>query len=258
MPMETRWRCLRADELTQRARDDAMVIVPVGSLEQHGPHLPVEVDSMLGETVALRTAALIAEKEPVVVLPCIWTGLSEHHMSFGGTITLDFETFFGVIRCVCQSLVRHGFKRIVLLNGHGGNDNALRVACDELSTRLAVPLVQFTYWYAAAEPIARLLETQQELRHACEAETSMMMALRPELVDEDRIKLANVNTTPEVEDIVGKGVYRWRTLASCSSSGVIGNPSAASAQKGEDLLEAIAHEIANKMTRPDFWALPWH
>ena len=86
----------------------------------------------------------------------------------------------------------------------------------------------------------------------------MMMALRPELVAEDRIKLANVNTTPEVEDIVGKGVYRWRTLASCSSSGVIGNPSAASAQKGEDLLEAIANEIANKMTRPDFWALPWN
>ena len=143
--MEIRWRCLRADELRQRAAEDAMVIVPVGSLEQHGPHLPVEVDSMLGETVALRAAELIAEHESVVVLPCIWTGLSEHHMSFGGTITLDFETFFNVIRCVCQSLVRHGFKRIVLLNGHGGNDNAMRVACDELSTKLGVPLVHFTY-----------------------------------------------------------------------------------------------------------------
>ena len=256
--MEIRWRCLRADELRLRAADDAMVIVPVGSLEQHGPHLPVEVDSMLGETVALRAAALIAEHEPVVVLPCIWTGLSEHHMSFGGTITLDFETFFNVIRCVCQSLVRHGFKRIVLLNGHGGNDNAMRVACDELSTKLEVPLVHFTYWYAAAEPIARLLETQTALLHACEAETSMMMALRPELVAEDRIELAMVNTSPSVTDVVGGGVYRWRTLASLSSAGVIGNPSAASREKGELLIEEIAKEIARKMTNSEFWALPWH
>ena len=256
--MEIRWRCLRADELRQRAAEDAMVIVPVGSLEQHGPHLPVEVDSMLGETVALRAAELIAEHEPVVVLPCIWTGLSEHHMSFGGTITLDFETFFNVIRCVCQSLVRHGFKRIVLLNGHGGNDNAMRVACDELSTKLEVPLVHFTYWYAAAEPIARLLETQTALLHACEAETSMMMALRPDLVAEDRIELAMVNTSPSVPDVVGGGVYRWRTLASLSSAGVVGNPSAASREKGERLIDEIAKEIARKMTNSEFWALPWN
>src|SRR5262249_20420508 len=168
--MEIEWRKLRADELRERARQDAIVILPVGSLEQHGPHLPVEVDSLLGETVALKTARLIAAKEPVVVLPCLWTGLSEHHMSFGGTVTLGFDTFFAVVREICQSVVRPGFKRLVLLNGHGGNENALRVAADELSPRLGVSIVQFTYWYAAAEPIARLLERQTALLHACEAE----------------------------------------------------------------------------------------
>ena len=255
--MEIEWRKLRADELRERARRDAMVILPVGSLEQHGPHLPVEVDSVLGDATAHRTAEIVARTEPVLVLPMLWTGVSEHHMSFGGTITLDLEAFYATIRCICQSLVRHGFRRIVLWNGHGGNDNALRVCADELTPKLGVPIVQFTYWYAAAEAIADILETQEALLHACEAETSMMMALRPELVAEDRIPLARSNTTPDIKDLVGGGVYRWRTLGAMSSSGVWGHPEAASAAKGEKLLDAIAEQIAAKLTNKDFWALPY-
>jgi creatinine amidohydrolase len=254
---EIEWRRLRADELRERAEADAIVILPVGSLEQHGPHLPVEVDSLLGEAVALRTARLVAAKEPVVVLPCMWTGISEHHMSFGGTVTLGFDTFFAVVREICQSVVRHGFKRIVLLNGHGGNENALRVAADELTPKLGVSIVQFTYWYAAAQPIAALLERQTALLHACEAETSMTMALRPELVAEDRIRLAEVNLAPAAQDVVGSGVYRWQSLASRSSAGVIGFPSAASREKGERLLAAIAEEIARKLANKELWSLAW-
>src|SRR6201986_3683128 len=92
--MQYEWRKLRADELREQARRDAIIILPVASLEQHGPHLPVEVDSMLGETVAARTAQkALAKGQPALVLPVIWTGLSEHHMSFGGTVTLDNATF---------------------------------------------------------------------------------------------------------------------------------------------------------------------
>jgi creatinine amidohydrolase len=255
--MEIEWRKLRADELRERARLDAMVIVPVGSLEQHGPHLPVEVDSVLGEATARRTAEIIAKTEPVLVLPMLWTGVSEHHMTFGGTITLDLEAFYATIRCICQSLVRHGFRRIVLWNSHGGNDNALRVCADELTPRLGVPIIQFTYWYAAAEAIAEILETQDALLHACEAETSMMMALRPELVAEERISLTKTNSAPDIKDPVGGGIYRWRTLGSMSSSGVLGNPEAASATKGEHLVAAIAEQIAAKLTNRDLWAAPY-
>ena len=255
--VDVEWRRLRADELRERAREDAIVILPIGAVEQHGPHLPVEVDSLLGETVALRTARRVAAVEPVVVLPCLWTGISEHHMSFGGTITLDFPTFCAVVTGICQSVVRHGFKRIVLLNGHGGNENGLRVVADELSPKLGVAIAQMTYWYAAAKPIAAILERQASLLHACEAETSMTMALRPELVAADRIALAEVNLTPDAKDVVGPGVYRWQSLASRSSAGVIGFPSAASPEKGERLIEAIAEDIAGKLTNKDFWALPW-
>jgi len=93
MSQEVEWRRLRADQLREMAQRDAMVILPLGSIEQHGPHLPVEVDSQLGEQVALRTARLMAGRgQPVLVLPMLWPGVSEHHMSFGGTITLDFAT----------------------------------------------------------------------------------------------------------------------------------------------------------------------
>ncbi len=255
---EVEWRKLRADQLREKARQDAIVILPIGSIEQHGPHLPVEVDSTLGEAVGLRTAREISARgQHALVLPMLWTGLSEHHMSFGGTITLSLATFSAVVEDICRSILRHGFTRIVLLNGHGGNENALRNVTDELTPKLKVPLVQFTYWYAASEPIAEILETQPVLSHACEAETSMMMALRPELVAEDRIPLAKSNRTSGIEEFVGSGVYRWRSIGSRSASGVLGNPEAATREKGERLLAAISRTLAEKLTKPELWSLPW-
>jgi creatinine amidohydrolase len=256
--MHYEWRKLRADQLREQARTDAIVILPVAAIEQHGPHLPVEVDSMLGETVAARTAEkLQAAGEEVLVLPVLWTGLSEHHMSFGGTITLDNATFAAVVEGVIRSILRHGFRRIVLLNAHGGNENALRTIADDLTPKLGVPIVQFTYWYAAAVAIAKILETQGGLQHACEAETAMMMAVRPDLVAEDRIPLAKSNATPDLSDVVGGGVYIWRSIGSRSGSGVIGNPEAASKEKGEALFDVISTALAEKLRNRELWTLPW-
>lgn len=256
--VEVEWRRLRADQLRALAAQDAIVILPVASLEQHGPHLPVEVDSRLGEEVALRSARKIAARgQAVVVLPVLWTGLSEHHMSFAGTVTLDFAVFSALVEGVVRSVLRDGFRRIVLLNAHGGNENALRTITDELTPKLGVPIVQFTYWYAAAVAIARILETQGGLQHACEAETSMMMAVRPELVAETRIPLAKANMSPDVSDVAGGGVYRWRAIGARSASGVIGNPEAASKDKGERLFEAISDALAAKLCNGELWALPW-
>jgi creatinine amidohydrolase len=256
--MHIEWRKLRADQLREQARRDAIVIIPVASLEQHGPHLPVEVDTILGETVATRTAEKVLSRgQQVLVLPVIWTGLSEHHMSFGGTITLDTAAFFAVVEGVVRSVLRHGFRRIVLLNAHGGNENALRTLVDDLTPRLGVPIIQFTYWYAAAVPIAKILETQGGLSHACEAETSMMMAVHPDLVAIDRIPLAKANTTPDLADIAGGGVHMWRSVGSRSASGVLGNPEAATAAKGEALFDAISTALADKLCNRDLWELPW-
>jgi creatinine amidohydrolase len=156
-----------------------------------------------------------------------------------------------------RSVLRHGFRRIVLLNAHGGNENALRTITDDLTPKLGVPIIQFTYWYAAAVAIAKILETQGGLQHACEAETSMMMAIRPDLVAIDRIPLAKSNTTPDVADIAGGGVYRWRSVGSRSGSGVIGNPEAATVEKGQRLFDAISTALAEKLCNRELWELPW-
>ena len=250
---EVEFRRLRADELRARAAADAVAIIPFGSLEQHGPHLPVEVDSLLGGEVALRTGRKLAARgTPAVVLPVVWTGISEHHMDFGGTITLDLATYAALAEGICRSLVRHGFRRLVLLNGHGGNDNALRCITDDLTPKLGVPIIQFTYWHPTADLIAAELTSQTALLHACEAETAMTMALRPELVAHTRIPAAS-----QAMEYVQPGPYRWRSLASVSASGVIGNPAAATPATGERLLDAISTRLADLLGNGELWATPW-
>ena len=102
--MELEWARLKAGELRALAERDAIVVLPVAAMEQHGPHLPVMVDSLLCAEVALRTARRVAARQPVVVAPTVWSGLSEHHMAFGGTFTLDFATFSALLGCLCRSL----------------------------------------------------------------------------------------------------------------------------------------------------------
>ena len=249
---ETEWHKLRAPELRALAEADAMVIIPVGSTEQHGPHLPVQVDARLAAEVAIRAAARIAEGRPVVVAPTLWCGLAEHHMAFGATITLDFATFHALIRCVCDSIVRHGFRRLALLNGHGGNIKALDVIAGELQRELEVRVVSATYWTVSsvAKAFREILEMQPGVAHACEAETSMMLALEPGLVD--REEMARVDGGTRNLSVSG-GVYRWRGFEEMTESGVIGFPAAASAEKGERLLAAAAEGVAEALAREEMW-----
>ena len=197
------------------------MIVPIGSVEQHGPHLPVKVDALLVGEIARRTARLIVDQQPVVVAPVVWCGLTEHHMSLGGTITLDYQSFFALVRCVCDSLVRQGFRRILLLNGHGGNVTALNVMVGELTREFNLPVVTCTYWHVAADAFGKILERQTNVRHAGEAESSMVMALAPELVDTERLEDAKGEEAPELSD--ESGVYRWRSMAAMTATGVIGD-----------------------------------
>lgn len=249
------WHDLKAKELRELAAQDAIVIVPVGSTEQHGPHLPVQVDALLAGEVACRAARLVAEREPVVVAPTVWAGLAEHHMAYGGTITLDFPTFQALLRCVCESIRRHGFRRILLLNGHGGNVAALNVVVGELKRTLDAPVATATYWTLpkAAEAFAGILDEQQNVRHACEAETSMLLHLKPELVDTDAMGQVRAPTKGLQEP---GGVYRWRSFAEITESGVIGVPAAASAEKGEKLLDAAAGALAEALTDGAIWPAP--
>lgn len=246
---EVLWSRLKATEFPPVPKD-AVVILPIGSTEQHGPHLPVDVDSRLAAEIAARTAQIVTRQQPVLVLPALWVSLAEHHMNFEGTLTLDFATFSAVLRCIVRSLARHGYRRIVLLNGHGGNVAALTVIVSELSLEFDLPLACLTYWDTAQVEFAAILEKQPNLRHACEAETSMMMALAPALVDAEKARA--VDAPPEGLVPVG-GVYRWRPTEDWTSSGVVGVPAASTPDKGARLLDAASKAIASRILDGSIW-----
>ena len=247
------WSELRWPELKALATPETIVIVPVASIEQHGPHLPVVTDTMLAREVAARSAKIVAETTPALVTECIWTGLSEHHMVFGGTFTLDFSSFLAVIGGVVRSLDRHGFQKVFLMNAHGGNIAALQTVVEELTRTLGISLVTATYWTLGSKELASYLERQKGIRHACEAETSMMMAIAPDLVDPSRFNEAACPDPQDEGDVAVDASYRWRSFADRTPSGALGDPRVASAKKGEQLLETAAQCVAAKLMEPSFW-----
>lgn len=250
---EIEWMKLTAPELNARAAEGALVIVPVASLEQHGPHLGTGVDIICATAVAQATARrLAAMGEKVVVTPCVWTGLAEHHVPFGGTVTLDYAAFAAVLRGVVRSIHRAGFRRAMLLNGHGGNAEAVAVAGSEFSVEFGMPVAAGTYWHIAPEAIAPLLERQPGLMHACEAETSMIMALMPEAVRPERLAEAHGPATSRAPG-QPSALYRRKSFKDITPSGVIGDARVASAEKGEKLLAAVSERIAAHLANPELW-----
>ena len=181
---EVEWQRLKAQDLRAMAEQNAVVILPIASIEQHGPHLPVMTDTRLGHEVAIRAARKAYGTRPTVVTPVVWSGLSEHHMPFGGTLILSHDTFRRVIKDLVISLSRHGFRDILISNSHGGNVVAMQQICDELAPEMPVTLVATTYPSEAGAPFREVLEDQENIQHACEAETSMMMVAEPDLVDD--------------------------------------------------------------------------
>lgn len=258
------WARMTAPELKQLAARDALVVLPVASLEQHGPHLPTAVDTLLATEVSLRAARLVAAREPVVVLPCQWMGMSEHHFPYGGTVSLDYATFAAVLGCIARSLKACGFRRLFVVNGHGGNTDPLAVAVRELALQLEMAIAGATYWVVAAAAVGAILERQKSIQHACEGETAMMMVVAPGLVRHDLLEQAasGPGSIPsgEIAGVTspdGPGVQRFRSFAERAPvTGVRGDPRAATPEKGEALLQAVAANLAAAMGNPALWTAP--
>lgn len=254
--MEYDWSRLKAHELRALAAQNAVVILPIASIEQHGPHLPTMTDTRLGYEVAIRAARKASGTRPVVVTPVVWSGLSEHHMPFGGTLTLSHSTFRAVVADLITAITRHGFHDILISNSHGGNIIAMQQICDELSPQVNATLVATTYVTEAGDDLAQHLEDQAGVMHAGEAETSMMMAVEPALVD--TADLASIADGMDGKRFLnaGQGSYRWRPFAHVTGNGMAGNPARATAAKGEAMLEAAGNALAALITDPETWANP--
>lgn len=182
-------RRFRLGELTreelQRRLPDATVVLPVGSTEQHGPHLPIITDSLMAETIALRAAELASASADVLVASLLPFGCSHHHLAVGGALTVTQRTYIAFLVDLAESLARMGCRRLVLLNGHGGNEDPLRVVANELvfERRLPMAVAAASYWTLGRAAIEGGIGLPGPAPgHAGNFETSCVLALRPDLV----------------------------------------------------------------------------
>lgn len=249
------WQGLTAAELRGRAKAGAIVLLPVASTEQHGPHLATGVDDMLCSEVCRRTALkLVDQGVPAVVAPTIGIGLAEHHMAFGGSLTLTLPTYHALLRDLCRSILRAGFDKVLIVNGHGGNMSALNALTVELTRELEAPIATTSYWLLADEAFATILEDQRTVLHACEAETSMMMAVRPDLVDEEQLPNALGPQASGAGPVLSPPLHRWRSFQEFAPTGIIGDARRSSAKKGELLLEAASGALADQLALGRPWS----
>jgi creatinine amidohydrolase len=257
MDQDVDWSRLTAPDLRAIAASrDALAVLPVGSLEQHGPHLPTITDTRTAWEAAIRGARLASARGvPVVVLPGLWTGMSEHHLPFGGTISLTYAEFHGVLTGIVRSLRALGFGRLLIVNGHGGNEQPLSVAVRELAVAFGMAVVAVSPWDAAAPRILPLMETAGGPMHACEAEASVMLAMAPDTVRPDRFEEAVRQAPPAVR---GRAPFTrfWSFAERAPATGVRGDPRPATADKGERMLAAMAEALADSMADPGLWTRP--
>ena len=223
-----------------------VVVIPFGAMEQHGLHLPLETDALIGRELASRIDAACGGR--LLTLPVQWLGLSTHHMDFAGTITASVDTYLALAAEIIGSVAQAGFQKILVLNSHGGNASALDVVLTKL--RLSHPgarIVLVTYWNAAADQLRALRESAEGgMGHACELETSLVLAVKPETVHKDGFEPDGRWTTSQFlgKDMLANGSASVsRAFADISTHGGVGDPRTASAEKGEQFFSAIVNRL---------------
>jgi creatinine amidohydrolase len=247
----------RYEKLTWPERNDAVAagkipIIPVGAIEQHGPHLPLDVDMLLSTSVALAAGERIPDK--TLVLPPLSYGYTGHVMDFPGTINIHYQHFIEHTLDVCKSLAYHGFKKMLLLNGHGSNMPNLDLVARRCNLETDAECA-FTGWWRFLTidpdflPGWRESEFPGGIAHACELETSVYLHLRPEDVRMDKIRSGQYAFHQEMSkyryvDLFGSGpveVTSW--TASYTDSGVMGAAELATAEKGRQAFEEAVKRL---------------
>jgi creatinine amidohydrolase len=214
-------------------RDD-IAIIPVGSNEQHGPQNPLGTDHLIAKALAEETA----KRTGVLCVQVIPFGVSSHHKQFWGTISIKPETLQKYVEDVCLSLNYYGVRKIVIVNGHGGNLNALTDLARKLREK-GIFISIFQWWPAASKLLPDLFKPE-ERRHACAEETSMNLALHPEIVNMNKA----VDEMPRESTLQAEGIALPFDTVDYTSSGVFGKATTASADKGKKLFEAVVKELS--------------
>jgi creatinine amidohydrolase len=233
-------------------------VLPLGSLEQHGHHLPVFTDSLIISHVADQVESMRTEK--IVMLPVQWLGHSPHHRRFG-SVSLDLIPYMEMICGMCRSLIGTGARKIFLLNGHGGNDIPCKAAQRQLKSEFEdmrdLYILYATYWNLAA---ARFTEIRTSppggMGHACEMETSILLAREPALVDMSKAKSGGPGPHMGyriIDMLYPPPFHMINEFDELSHNGVFGTPEQATADKGSQFLEAAAQAVTGMIDEMAKW-----
>lgn len=250
------WQELKWPEIRALSKDSTAVI-PLGSVEQHGLHLPLCTDTTQVTSIARAVESRLSNE--VVLLPTLWLGSSHHHLDFPGTLSLRPSLYTQVLQELAMSVLNAGFRRLFFLNGHGGNETPAAQALTELAVtdaKAGESLLAMSSWWSVGKPDPERLGMQSPtISHACEYETSLMLLLRPDLVE---LNLATNRASLREESWLGgsKPISMFRRFATMTATGSLGAPVTATAAKGEALYTDVVEDIVAFLTDFVHWPLP--
>ncbi len=217
------------------------IILPIGAIEQHGRHMPLDNDAFTVTEIARR----VGERTGVLVAPTMPYGYSVHHMNYKGSVTLGFDTLVHVCKDICESLISHGFRKIVVFNGHFGNSNAITEALRQIRDDTGVKVysvVVFPLENGFGAKSLRVLE-QEGGGHACEMETSVGLYLGQRILMGEAKRCRQPEETPKVErDFRGKMSVAYY-FEEITDSGALGDPTLATEGKGKVMVEETIDEL---------------
>lgn len=240
---------LTRQELSTRAKAGAIAIIPVGATEQHGPHLPVGTDTYAVEHIVREAAARVADQVPVLVTPTLPFGCSPHHLQFGGTLSFRSETYYALLTDLVESLIIDGFSRAMIINGHGGNHELIQLVVRDLALKHPVNLAAASYWQMADDELAatRAHELGRAPGHAGNFETSLVMALQPELVIEPRPTRDDDPSLIDPASLTSR-LRIERHDAWQQFDGFTDSPARATSEQGQTYLEAANTGVAKTIS----------
>ncbi len=237
-------------EQIKRAAPNAIAVLPTAAIEQHGPHMAILTDTLLCGTVAQRAAEQAADKVQVLVAPVICYGNSHHHRPFAGVLSLSSATFMAAVTDILEGLALSGFRKLIVLNGHGGNTDSNAVVGLDFVNRLGhdVSIVTGAYWDIARSALVEqgLVPNAQIPGHAGRFETSMVLGLRPELVDPEGMQqVQDTSKTSQglFADLSGATMQVHGAWA--ASTGYSDNPGLSSAEEGKQLMEVVVQRVSD-------------
>jgi creatinine amidohydrolase len=247
------------EDIRARAAANPVVVLPTGSIEQHGPHLPIKTDTLLVSSVTEAAVQRASAKVDVLLAPTVWMGLSTHHSGYF-SLTLSFDTYQQVITEVLESLIRAGFHRLLIINGHGGNTDPLHLTVTRVRDRHKVLVATADYWDLARDEFNRIREsTSGGLGHACEFETSGVMHLEGALVRTDRIQAEYPPVIPGWYEndmtLPGGPVKIGIRFEDITRRGVVGDPTLANPDKGRRFIEAAVARLEQLIIAFATWSI---